>query len=558
MEEEKQELVLPKDSLVFIPMGGSSEIGMNFFAYGYQGKWLIVDCGLGFPGDNLPGVDLLVPDASFIAQYKKDIVALLITHGHEDHIGAIPYLWKDLQCPIYTTAFTGELIEGKLDEANLLGRADLNIVDMDAELELPPFKVRMVSSHHSIPEPNMLLIETKEGRIVHTGDWRFDKPLKSGKLDNEDLLKEIGKKGVLALVCDSTNVFVGENQNTELDVRENLKRIFAEQKGRIVVTCFASNVARIESIYEAAKSVKRKVCLMGRSLWRIDSAARATGYLKGVPEFLTEEESLQCKPEEIVYICTGSQGESHSALLRLAVPAPLPNQPQLSPGDTVIFSSRVIPGNELAIASVQKRLMSLGCRIIINQETLVHVSGHPSADQMAYLYRLLKPQIAIPVHGDPLQIAEHKKLAQSWGAKVAITVEEGDVVELNDGQPNILGQVPVGCMAVDGKKIIPLKSEVIKKRRKMLEGGTVVATLVVDKDGHFLTTPQISSFGLIENEQDDQQKLIDFVQEKIGQISEENLKKDQMINETARSAIRQFISEYYGKKPLIEIHLLRL
>ena len=539
-------------------MGGSCEIGMNFFAYGYQGKWLIVDCGVGFPDDNLPGVDLLVPDASFISQHKKNIVGLVITHGHEDHIGAIPYLWRDLQCPIYTTAFTGELIEGKLNDANLLGRAELNIVDADAELSLPPFKVRMVSSHHSIPEPNMLVIETKEGRIVHTGDWRFEKPLKKGKLENEDVFKEIGDKGVLALVCDSTNVFTEENQNTELDVRENLKKIFAEQKGRIVVTCFASNVVRIESIYEAAKSVGRKVCLMGRSLWRIDSAARMTGYLKGVPEFLTEEESLQYKPDEMVYLCTGSQGESRSALLRLSTSTPMPNQVQLSPGDTVIFSSRVIPGNELAIAAVQKRLMSLGCRIIINQETLVHVSGHPSADQMEYLYRLLRPQIAIHVHGDPLQIAEHKRLAQVWGAKVAITVDEGDVVELNDGQPTILGEVPVGCLAVDGKKVIPLKSEVIKKRRKMLEGGTVVATLVVNKDGQFLTAPQISSFGLIESAEDEQQKLIEFVQEKIKQISADNLKKDQMINETARSAIRQFVSEYYGKKPLIEIHLLRL
>ena len=554
----EEDLVLPKDSLVFIPMGGSSEIGMNFFAYGYQGKWLIVDCGLGFPGDNLPGINLLVPDASFIAQYKKDIVGLLITHGHEDHIGAIPYLWKDLQCPIYATAFTGELIEGKLDEANLLGRADLNIVDKDAELELPPFRVQMLSSHHSIPEPNMLLIETKEGRVVHTGDWRFDKPLSNGKPDNEDVLREIGNQGVLALVCDSTNVFSEENQNTELDVRENLKKVFAEQKGRIVVTCFASNVVRIESIYEAAKSVNRKVCLMGRSLWRIDAAARTTGYMKDIPEFLTEEESLEYQPNELVYLCTGSQGEPHSALLRLATSMPLPNQPQLSPGDTVIFSSRVIPGNELAIAAIQKKLMSLGCRIIINQETLVHVSGHPSADQMKYLYELLRPQIAIPVHGDPLQVAEHKRLAQQWGAKVAITVEEGDVVELNDGQPNILGEVPVGCLAVDGKKIIPLKSEVIKKRRKMLEGGTVVATLVVDKEGNFLTPPQISSFGLIENVEEEQQKLIDFMQEKIKQISPENLKKDQMIDETARSAIRQFISEFYGKKPLIDIHLLRL
>lgn len=560
MTEEKNDmpLVIPKESLVFIPLGGVTGIGQNFFLYGYKGKWLVVDCGMGFPGEHFPGVEVLLPDPAFIAEHKKDIVGLVITHGHEDHIGAIPYLWPDLQCPIYATPFTAELIEDKLDEFGLTGRVQLEIVEQGALLELPPFEVEFIPVNHSIPEPSMLAIRTKEGTIVHTGDWKFDSSPIIGDTTNIEALKELGRQGVLALVSDSTNIFSEKEEKTERDVRDSLTEIFKSAPSRIIITCFASNVGRMESIYRAAHAAGRQVCLMGRSFWRIDSAARAAGYMKDIPPFLTEEEAAEIDRNKIVYICTGSQGEPYSALSKLASPRPAPGQLTLDSQDIVIFSSRVIPGNELAIAALQKRLLMSGCTIITDREKLVHVSGHPARDSMKKLYEYLKPQIAIPVHGEPMYIVEHKKLAEEWGAGMSIIVEEGDVLELNDGDPEIIGEVPVGCLAVDGKKIVSLGSDVLKKRRKMIEGGTVVGTVVVDKKGHVLGEPQISSFGLLDTDPDDLEKLVQLIKDHVDEMPTDQKQDDSLVKETVRLTIRRFITEQFGKKPLIEIHLVRV
>ena len=560
MTEEKNDmpLVIPKESLVFIPLGGVTGIGQNFFLYGYKGKWLVVDCGMGFPGEHFPGVEVLLPDPAFIAEHKKDIVGLVITHGHEDHIGAIPYLWPDLQCPIYATPFTAELIEDKLDEFGLTGRVQLEIVEQGALLELPPFEVEFIPVNHSIPEPSMLAIRTKEGTIVHTGDWKFDSSPIIGDTTNIEALKELGRQGVLALVSDSTNIFSEKEEKTERDVRDSLTEIFKSAPSRIIITCFASNVGRMESIYRAAHAAGRQVCLMGRSFWRIDSAARAAGYMKDIPPFLTEEEAAEIDRNKIVYICTGSQGEPYSALSKLASPRPAPGQLTLDSQDIVIFSSRVIPGNELAIAALQKRLLMSGCTIITDREKLVHVSGHPAQDSMKKLYDYLKPQIAIPVHGEPMYIVEHKKLAEEWGAGMSIIVEEGDVLELNDGDPEIIGEVPVGCLAVDGKKIVSLGSDVLKKRRKMIEGGTVVGTVVVDKKGHVLGEPQISSFGLLDTNPGDLEKLVQLIKDHVDEMPTDQKQDDSLVKETVRLTIRRFITEQFGKKPLIEIHLVRV
>lgn len=560
MTEEKNDipLVIPNDSLVFIPLGGVTGIGQNFFLYGYKGKWLIVDCGMGFPGEHFPGVEVLLPDPTFIAGHKKDIVGLVITHGHEDHIGAIPYLWQDLQCPIYATPFTAELIEDKLDEFGLTGRVQLEVVEQGALLELPPFEVEFIPVNHSIPEPSMLAIRTKEGTIIHTGDWKFDSAPIIGDTTNVAALKELGKQGVLALVSDSTNIFSEKEEKTERDVRESLTEIFKSAPSRIIITCFASNVGRMESIYWAAHAAGRQVCLMGRSFWRIDSAARAAGYMKDIPPFLTEEEAAEIDRNKIVYICTGSQGEPYSALSKLASPRPAPGQLTLDSQDIVIFSSRVIPGNELAIAALQKRLLMSGCTIITDREKLVHVSGHPAQDSMKKLYDYLKPQIAIPVHGEPMYIVEHKKLAEEWGAGISIIVEEGDVLELNDGDPEIIGEVPVGCLAVDGKKIVSLGSDVLKKRRKMIEGGTVVGTIVVDQKGQILGEPQISSFGLLDTNPEDLEKLVQLIKMHVDELPSDQKQDDNLVKEAVRLTVRRFITEQFGKKPLIEIHLVRI
>ncbi len=556
--EQTTEVVIPKESLVFIPLGGITTIGLNFFLYGYEGKWLIVDCGIGFPGDNFPGVEVLLPDPTFISHHKKDIVGLVVTHGHEDHIGAIPYLWPDLQCPIYATPFTAELIEDGLNEFGLVSRVDLHVVELGSILKLGPFEVEFITVNHSIPEPNMLAIRTREGTIVHSGDWKFETTPLLGEPADVEELKHLGKEGILALVSDSTNIFTPNEEKTEKDVRDSLTTLFSHFNHKIIVTCFASNVTRMESIYWAAHANNRKVCLMGRSLWRIDSAARAAGYMKDIPDFLTKEEASELPEEKIVYICTGSQGEPFSALSKLASPKPIPGQIQLTGQDVVIFSSRVIPGNELAIAGLQRRLMMTGCQIITDKDALVHVSGHPAQDNIQKLYQYLKPQIAIPVHGEPLQILEHKKLAQEWGAEIAITLEEGDVLEMNDGDPEILGEIPVGCLAVDGKKILSLSSDVLKKRRKMVEGGTVVTTLVVNQKGDILGEPQISSFGLLDETENGKELLFEKITEAIQTLDEEDKKQDDKIKETIRLTVRHFITEQYGKKPLLEVHLFRV
>ena len=557
LDESKQEVLIPQDSLVLIPLGGATGIGMNFFVYGYKGKFLIVDCGMGFSDDNLPGVDLLLPDPTFIAGHKKDIVGLVITHGHEDHIGAIGYLWRDLQCPIYATAFAAELIEDKLAEQDLLARAEVNVVKRGMTLDLEPFEVQFISANHSIPEPNMLAIHTDEGTVIHSGDWKFEEDMLTNPDADFKVLEKLGKKGVLALVSDSTNIFVQTQEKTEQDVASNLREIFAKQKGRIFITCFASNVTRMHSIATAASACGRQVCLLGRSLWRIDDAARNTGYLKDIPPFLTEEDAQNLDDNRIVYICTGSQGEPYSSLSKLAS-TKSGSSIKLNETDVVVFSSRVIPGNEQSIASLQRRLMATGCKIITDRDTLVHVSGHPAQEEVKKLQQILKPKIVVPVHGDALQLIEQKKVSLDWGAKAAFTLEVGDILQLDKDNPEILGEVPVGCLAVDGKKIVPISANVIKKRRQMIDAGSVVATVVINKDCELLGQVQISSFGLLMQDSEEYGFLIEEIKQALANISEDKKGSDEFVKEEIRVAIRHFITQTFGKKPLLEIHLIRI
>ena len=554
---KNEELIIPKDKLVFIPLGGATGIGMNFFAYGYQGKWLLVDCGIGFPGDGLPGVDVLLPNPCFLADKKSDIMGLVITHAHEDHIGAISYLWRDLGCPIYATPFANELIESKLNEAGFLGRAETHVVTPGDSIDLDPFEVEFVSMNHSIPEANALAIRTKEGLVVHTGDWKLNTDSILNQKMDEKTLKELGKEGVLTMVCDSTNVFGESTDKTETDVQKRLTELIKEHLGKqIAVTCFASNVARVKGIYEAAHENGLDVCLMGRSLWRIDAAARAVGYFNEMPEFLSEQEALERPVGSVLYICTGSQGESRSALASLATITPMKNSVYLGPDDVVIFSSRIIPGNEKAIALLQRKLKAKGCKIITDKEDFVHVSGHYAGADLKKMYDLLKPQIALPVHGESLELNEHVDLAKKWGCPYAFALEDGEVLRL-DNHPEILGEVPTGILAVDGKQILTLDSEVIRKRRKMMDEGSIVITLVVDKAGTVLGEPQLSTFGLLDTEES-KKDLIERIVNKIAELSPDELNYNTQIDQAVRTVIRKFLDEFYGKHPLIDVHLVRV
>lgn len=557
-QNEVVDLVIPPEKLVFIPLGGASEIGMNFFAYGYQGKWLIVDCGIGFPGDGLPGVDVLLPDPTFFKDKKKDIVGLVVTHAHEDHIGGISYLWRDLMCPIYVTPFAAELLEGKLNESGLLGRVNVNVVEQGSVVDLNPFEVEFITTTHSLPEPNALAIRTKVGTVVHTGDWKFDAcPLIGEEMDIKRL-KEIGKEGVLALVCDSTNVLSEPCDATEEDVRKTLTDLISQYPNRqIAVGCFASNVARVESIYHAAVANGREVCLIGRSLWRIDAAGRATGYFKDIPEFLSETEALEKPIGSVLFICTGSQGEPFSALTNLASITPQKNSVYFGADDVVIFSSRVIPGNEKSIALLQKRLKAKGIKIITDKEAMVHVSGHYAGRDLEKMYQIIKPKIALPVHGEAMELTGHEEMAKKMGAEFAFAMENGEVIALDD-TPQILGEVYAGILAVDGKRIIPLDAEVIKKRRKMMEGGSMVATIVVDKSGTVLGEPRFSSFGLLTADETHVTQLSKSVKQGVDELPTEQKVRDDIIENAVRTAIRKFLNEHYGKKPLVEIHLVRI
>ena len=551
------ELNFSKDELVFVPVGGATGVGMNCFAYGLNGKWLVVDCGIGFPDDNLPGVDCLLPDPQFLAEHKSDIVGLVITHAHEDHIGAIPYLWRDLQCPIYCTAFAKELIDSKLAEEGLLGRAEVHTVTQGDVIELSPFEIEFVKVTHSIPEPNALAIRTKAGLIVHTGDWRFEEDQKESTTDYETL-KALGKEGVLAVICDSTNTSEEKVKANEQDVQKNLSRLIGEHPGcKIAVGCFASNVVRMQSIYRAAKENGRVVCLLGRSLWRIDAAARATGYFKDIPEFLSEQEALELPQNQVLYICTGSQGERHSALNNLAAMMPTPNQVSFGAGDVVIFSSSVIPGNEKAIDLLQKKLRSKGIEIITEKTELVHISGHYAGDDLKKMYDLLKPHIVLPVHGDTYELNCHSQMAKEMGIPYAIGLNDGQMIALKK-EPEILGEVKSGILAVDGNQIVPLNADVLKKRRKMMDEGTAVLTLVVDHNAQVVGMPQLSTFGLMSDDEAIKGELGQAIAAALAEIDPERVGEDNLIKDKMRHVVRQFLKEHFGKKPLLEIHLIRI
>lgn len=552
------ELNISKDNLVFVPIGGATGVGMNCFAYGFADKWLVVDCGIGFPDDNLPGVDCLLPDPAFLAEHKADIVGLVITHAHEDHIGAIPYLWRDLQCPIYCTAFAKELIESKLAEAGLLGRAEIQLVNQGDELELDPFSVEFVKMTHSIPEPNALAIRTAAGLIVHTGDWRFEEKSESENTTDYDTLKALGKEGVLAVVCDSTNTSEEKVHANESDVQENLIKLISEHKNsKIAVGCFASNVVRMQSIYNAAKANNRVVCLLGRSLWRIDAAARATGYFKDIPEFLSEQEALELPQNQVLYICTGSQGERHSALNNLTTLMPTPNQVTLGAGDVVIFSSSVIPGNEKAIDLLQKKLRAKGIEIITEKTELVHVSGHYAGEDLKKMYDLLNPHIVLPVHGDTYELNCHVQMAKEMGIPYAIGLNDGQMISLKK-EPEIVGEVKSGILAVDGNQIVPLNAQVLKKRRQMMDEGTAVLTLVVDQNAQVVGMPQLSTFGLMAEDEAIKGELGQAIANALAEISPERAGEDNLIKDKMRHVVRSFLKEHFGKKPLLEIHLIRV
>ncbi|MGH7073566.1 MAG: ribonuclease J, partial [Stellaceae bacterium] len=424
------------DELVFLALGGVGEIGMNLSLYGYQDKWLMIDCGITFADDTLPGVDIVMPDPEFIAERADQLVGLVATHAHEDHIGAIPHLWRRLKCPVYATPFTAAVLRQKLLEAGIEHEVELIEVPMSGKFRVGPFDLELVTLTHSIPEPNAVVLRTPLGAVLHTGDWKFDPDPLIGPQSDMAKLRRLGDAGVLAMICDSTNALRPGESGSEADVRRTLIDLVGNCRERVVIACFASNVARLASAAAAAAAHDRHVALVGRSLWRIERAARETGYLVGVPPFLTDEEASVLPREKVLLVCTGSQGEPRSALSRIADDDH--REIVLEEGDTVIFSSRIIPGNERAIGRLQNKLAALGARIITENDAPVHVSGHPAQDELLRMYQTVRPRIAVPVHGETRHLMAQARLAEQCQVPQTLVTRNGEMVKLAPGPAAVI------------------------------------------------------------------------------------------------------------------------
>jgi ribonuclease J len=548
--------VLQSEELVFLPLGGSGEIGMNFNAYGFgppdARKWIVVDCGVMFGREAAtPGIDLIMPDIRFLAEQRKDVLAIVLTHAHEDHIGAIAHLWPQLRCPLYATPFTARLIEHKLIEAGLEGRAKLNVVPLGAKLTLGPFAIEFISITHSIPEPNALSIRTRLGTVVHTGDWKIDPEPLIGETTNAAALQALGDEGVLALVCDSTNALVAGHSGSEAGVRQSLIQLVGTLKGRVAVTAFASNVARLQTVGEAARQTKRALVLVGRSMHRIVSAARETGYLSGFPATIDEADAAHLPPHKVLYLCTGSQGEPRSALARIA--AGEHQNVSLGAGDAVVFSSRIIPGNELAIFEMQNRLSALGVQMLTEQDHFVHVSGHPCQEELSQMYCWVRPRIAVPVHGERRHQEEHARLARSLQVPEAIVPENGQMLRLAPGRAEIIDETPAGRMHLDGRVLVAEGDGHARIRRAMAFAGLIAVTLVLDRKGRVAAEPALLFEGVPE-------PIHAPVREAVEETLRRQAKKtdETALKESVRRAARRAAADAWGKKPIVRVEIVEI
>ena len=546
---------LDTEDLSFLPLGGTGEIGMNLNLYRCQGKWLAVDCGIGFGGAAHPEVDVMMADPSFIAARRDQLLGLVITHAHEDHIGAVAWLWPQLRCPVYATPFAAAVLKRKLGEVGLVNQVKLHVVQPGGEINLKPFAIRLIRMSHSIPEAQALAIDTPYGTVLHTGDWKLDPTPMLGPPSDELALAELAKKPVLAMICDSTNAMVEGHSGSEKDVSQVLTALIRDLRGRVAVTCFASNVARMESIARAAAAAGRSVVLVGRSLRNIDAAARECGYLRSIPPFLREDDADDLPDDNVLILITGSQGEARSALSRVA----MDTHPRiaLGEGDTVIFSSRVIPGNERAIGLVQDNLVRRGVNVMTDEDHAVHVSGHPARDELRRLYRLVKPKYAVPVHGEWRHLTAHAALAREEGA-IPILLEDGDILNLAPGTVEIVDSAPVGRLVLDENRLIPMKGEVMNARRRLLYNGVILASFAVDAAGNVLGQPKLTAPGLLDAGDPETAQVVRDFSDGIAGLSAATRRDDAALTEAARTALRRAVGKRLKKRPQVDVHLLRV
>jgi ribonuclease J len=542
----------PGKELLFLALGGSDEIGMNVNLYGCQGKWIMVDLGMTFSGGEYPGVELVLPDLEFIEARKDDLLGIVLTHGHEDHIGAIPYLAADLGVPLYATPFTATLIRGKLEEEGINDQVELNIIEQGGAFDLGPFGLRYVTLAHSIPDMNAVVIDTPYGRVFHTGDWKLDEVPVLGEVLVPETLSQIGDEGVLALVCDSTNAFNPEASGSEGSVREGLEKAVKAAKGRVLVTSFASNAARLQTLHDVAKATKRQLCVAGRSLDRIVRAAQVNGMLKDFPSAMDFDAAMRLPRSQLMIVATGGQGEARAALARIAMDS---HQLKLDDGDTVIFSSKQIPGNEKAIGVIQNALARKEVIMVTEKQAHVHVSGHPGRPELKIMYDWIRPQNLIPVHGERRHMAEQARFGRECGIPNALVQSNGDVVRLAPGKPKIIGRERTGRLVLDGDVILPADGGTINERRRIAQYGVISVAVAIGSAGKLSADPEIRLQGIPVEE--DREAFMREAEDAVEAAVDAGASDDDKLREALRLAVRRCASAWTGKKPIVDIMLLR-
>lgn len=523
---------------------------MNVNLYGCQGKWLMVDCGITFADPQYPGIDVILPDLQFIEERIDDLIGIVLTHGHEDHIGALPYLAEDLGVPLYATPFTAGLIRGKLEEEGNADRVKLKVIKPGAPFDLGPFGIIFVPMSHSIPEASSLLIDTPYGRVFHTGDWKLDAAPVIGHAASPDEMEAIGDQGILALVCDSTNVFNPDPSGSESDVLSGLMDVIGRAKGRVLVTSFASNAARLHTLGRVARETGRALSVQGRSLDRILKVAKATGYLKDFPETIDAEAAMRLPRDKVLVVATGGQGEDRAALARVANGQ---HPIALDTGDTVVFSSKQIPGNEVAIGRIQNQLAAKGVVMITDRQAHVHVSGHPGRPELLQMYRWMKPELLMPVHGEMRHLMEQARFALSEGVPRALVQTNGDIVRLAPGAPTKIGHAPVGRLVLDGDVILPGDGQTINERRKLALNGQLSVALAIGARG-LIGAPQIRLQGIPVEE--DRDPFLEEAVDAVVAAAKQGGRDREKLRENIRLAVRKVATRWTGKKPNVDVLLI--
>jgi ribonuclease J len=545
--------------LVFAPLGGLGEIGMNCALYGYgpasARQWLMVDLGVAFAGEDLPGVDLIMPDLGFIEKAKKNLVGVVITHAHEDHIGALAELWPDLGAPVYMTRFAAGLAEARRLGEPGAPKIPLKIVAQGEKVAIGPFVVEFIAVAHSIPESSALAIRTPAGIVVHTADWKIDPTPIVGPPTDEARLKALGDEGVLALVCDSTNVLREGESPSERDVAKTLAWLIGEAKGRVVVTTFASNVARLRSAAEAGFAAGRQVCILGRAIERVVAVARECGMLDGVPPFLGMDAFERLPRDKILALATGSQGEPRAALARMA--ADEHPTAELSAGDTVVFSSRTIPGNEKAVGKIINAFVTAGVEVVTDRTALVHVSGHPRRAEMAKMYAWVRPRIAVPAHGEPLHLSEHAAFARAQGVPQVLRAFDGDFIRFAPGEVSAMGRVASGTRLKDGAILLPAGQECVGQRRRLAFAGVVSIALALTPRGEMAGDPDVMIAGLPERTRDGaaiDALIDDAIFEAFEGLPPGKRRDPDVVSSAIERAVRNSVNAVWSKKP--QVHVL--